>query len=141
MQKLFVIFLSVWYLVLSMGFTQYVHICKRMAVKVHSLTNTESRSDKPCPICAAKEKGLTGKKKDCCKQESKIVKVDHSFYKKSILDLSVKFWGEAIPNKLLGTVFDTSFASFETKKTNHCLSSKVPLRANFLYILHCVYRI
>lgn len=143
MKKLFVIFLSMLYLVLSTGFIQYSHMCKGMAVKLYSLTNsnTHADSDKPCPICTAKEKGLKNKKKDCCKHDAKIVKVDDSFYKKSNLDLSVKFWGEAIPNNMLGAVFDASFISLETEKTTSYLSSKVPIGANPLYILHCVYRI
>lgn len=97
-------------------------------------------SDKPCSICSAKEKGLKDKKKNCCKHESKIVKVDDVAKKQSKLELSVKFWGDAIPSKMLETLFDFLIASFNTK-TTHYLCSKVPIRGNPLYILHCVYRI
>jgi len=40
----------------------------------------------------------------------------------------------------LGTLFDFPIAS-DTEKIPHYLSSKVPIRGNPLYILHCVYRI
>lgn len=141
MKKQFVIFLSFVYLVLSSGFIQYQHICEGMAVKSYSLTNTEqSNSDKPCPICSSKEKNLKEKKKGCCKHETKIVKVDDSVKKQSSFDFSVKFWGDVIPNKMLGTVFDLS-SSEPIEKTIPFLSSKIPIRGNPLYILHCVYRI
>lgn len=141
MQKLFVSFLSVVYLVLTAGFTQYEHTCKAMAVKMYSLTNAESRSDKPCPICAAKENGLKEKKKDCCKYDSRILKVDDSIQKKLGFDFSVKFWGEAIPNNMLGAVFDYACHTSEDRKATPHLFSRIPIRDNPLYILHCVYRI
>jgi len=141
MKKLFVIFLSLLYLVLSSGFTQYQHTCKAMAVKLYSLTNTENQnSDKPCPICSAKEKDLNKKKKDCCQHKTQLVKVDDVVKKQSNFDLSVKFWGDAIPNKTLGTVFDFSISTEAATSTPY-LSSKIPFRGNPLYILHCVYRI
>lgn len=70
MKKLFVIFLSLCYLVLSSGFTQYAHLCKGTASKVYSFSNTQQQNqDKPCPICSAKEKGLKDQKKNCCKHD------------------------------------------------------------------------
>ena len=140
MKKTFVILLSLIYLVLASGFTQYSHLCKGMATQSYSLTNEEHQNlDKPCPMCAAKEKSLKDKKKDCCEHETKLLKVDDSVKKQSNFDLSVTFWGDAIPNKMLGTVFD--FSSIETKKPTPYFSSKVLFRDNPLYILYCVYRI
>jgi hypothetical protein len=142
MKKLFVILFSFLYLVLASGFTQYSHACKGMAMKTFSLTNTaQQNSDEPCPICADNEKGLTQKKKGCCQHEAKIVKVEDSVKKQSQFDFSVKFWGDAIPNKTLGTVFDFPLITDNTKQTPSYFSSKVAVRGTPLYIYHCVYRI
>lgn len=142
MRKIFVIFLSLFYLVLSSGFTQYVHACKEMAVKTYSLTNTaHQNADNPCPICSSKEKHLTQKKKDCCQYEVKTVQVDDGVKLQTKIDQAVKFLGDAIPYETLGTVFDFSILRDTTKQSTNYLSSKVPVRGNPLYILHCVYRI
>lgn len=142
MKKLFVIFLSLFYLVLASGFTQYAHLCKEMASKVYSFTNTQHQNqDKSCPMCAAKEKGLKDKKKDCCQHETKLIKVNDSVKKQNSFDFSVKFWGDAIPNKMLGTVFDLELILSDNSKNTAYSSSKVPIQGNPLYILHCVYRI
>lgn len=138
MRKIFVIFLSLIYLVLSSGFTQYSHACKAMAVKTYSLTH--QNSDEPCPICNSKKKDQNKKKEGCCQHEAKVIKTDDSVTNYSQFDFSVKFWGDAIPNELLGAVFDFAFET-ETHKTHSYLSSKIPIRGNPLYILHCVYRI
>lgn len=142
MKKRFVIFLSVFYLVLSTGFVQYAHVCKGMAVKLYSLTNknTSSDSDNPCPICSSKDKKLKEKKRGCCKDETKVVKVDNKDHKCSGFDWSVKFWGESIPNETLGALFDLSGAYPEPSLPTY-LSSKIPIRGNPIYILNCVYRI
>jgi len=141
MKKLFIIFLSISYLVVSVGFIQYSHLCKGMAVNLSSLTNSNAHadSDKPCPICSTKNKELKEKKKGCCKHETKIVKVDAA-HKYPGFDSSVKFWGESIPNETLGALFDFSGAYSETSAPNQ-ISSKIPIRGNPLYILHCVHRI
>ena len=142
MKKVFILFLSLIYLVLSSGFTQYSHFCKGTATERISLTNTAHQdSDKPCPICSAKEKSLKDKKKDCCKHESKIIKVDDCVKKHNNFDFSVKFWGDAIPNKMLGTVFDFEPIVLDIEKNTAYSSTKVPILGNPLYILHCVYRI
>ena len=142
MKKLFVIFLSLCYLVLFSGFTQYAHLCKGTASKVYSFSNTQQQNqDKPCPICSAKEKGLKDQKKNCCKHVSKIIKLDDCVKKHNNFDFSVKFWGDAIPNKMLGTVFDLELILSDNSKNTAYSSSKVPIQGNPLYILHCVYRI
>ena len=140
MRKTFVILLSTIYLVLSMGFTKYIHQCKQLALSSISLTKIDQQnSDKPCPNCANKEKGLKFKKEGCCKFESKVVKLDTSIQKQKNSSGSVKFLGDFIPNEMLGAVFE--IPSFENLTFNHFSSSKVPVRGNPLYILHCVYRI
>lgn len=142
MKKRFVLFFALCYLVLSSGYIQYAHACKAMAVKLYSLTNTEHQnSDKPCPICSNQEKGLAEQKKDCCQYEAQLVKVDDSVKSQPQLDYSVKFWGDAIPNKMLGSVFDLPLITDDTKQSFLYFSSKVPVRGNPLYILNCVYRI
>lgn len=141
MRTIFASFFSVWYLIFAIGVTQYAHSCKGMSVKVFSLTNTNKLSDKPCPICAAKEKGLKDKKKNCCKHESKIVKVNDGIHKQSHSDLAVKFWGDAIPNHLLGALFDAAPACITIAKRSSYFSTKVPVRETPLFIFHCNYRI
>ena len=142
MKKLLVIFLSLFYLALASGFAQYVYLCKGMASKVYSFTNTqEQNQDKPCSLCSAKDKDLKEKKKNCCKNEAKLVKVNDSIKKQFNFDFSVKFWGDAIPNKMLGAVFDVESILLKTEKNTTYSSSKVPIQGNPLYILHCVYRI
>lgn len=141
MRKAFVLFLSTLYLVLAVGFNQYSHMCKEMAVKLYSLTETASTADQPCPICASKEKGLKEKKKECCQYEAIVVKVDDGVKKQSNFDFSIKFWGDAIPNKMLGALFDDLLSSASAEKNPLYLSSKIPHRDNPLYILNCVYRI
>lgn len=142
MKKLLVIFLSMIYSVLALGLTQYQHICKGTAVKLYSWTNTENPdNNKPCPICYSKDKKLNEKKKDCCKHQSKLVKLNDSIKKQSHFDFSVKFWGSAIPNQLLGALFDISFVNSDNDKHLTYLSLKSPIWSNPLYILHCTYRI
>lgn len=133
---------SLFYLVLSSGFTQYQHTCKAMAVKMYSLTNSEHQnSNEPCPICSSKEKDLTKKKKGCCDHEAKVLKVDDTVKNQIQFDFSVKFWGDAIPNETLGAVFESAIVANNDQQSNPYLTSKIPIRGNPLYILHCVYRI
>ncbi|MBA5791160.1 hypothetical protein H1R17_00545 [Flavobacterium sp. xlx-214] len=142
MKKLLLIFLSLFYLGIASGFTRYSHMCKSMGSTSYSFSSAESSNrDKPCPICSLKEKGLKESKKDCCKHEAKLIKVDDSVKKHSDFDLSVKFWGDAIPNKMLGSVFDYVALEPAFLTNTFYSSSKVPVQGNPLYILHCVYRI
>jgi len=142
MKKLAVILFSTLYLVLSTGFTQYTHVCKTMAVKLYSLSSTaQENPTEPCPICMAKEKDLKSKKQGCCKHEVKVVKVDEGLKKQNHSDLSVKFWGDAIPAKQLGAVFEHAFTPDFCQPNPHFLSSKAPKQGNSIYILNCIYRI
>jgi len=142
MKKLLVLFISFFYLAMAAGFTKYTHLCKGTETQFFSFSSTvDKKSDKPCPICAAKEKGLEVKKKDCCQQSTQLAKVDEGVKKHFNFDFSVKFWGDAIPNKMLGAVFDYSLPVFETQKTTSFYSNKISPQGNPLYILNCVYRI
>lgn len=142
MKKIFVIFLSLFYLVLASGFTQYKHFCKGTESKIYSFSDTkEQNQNKPCSICSAKEKGLKDQKNNCCQHDAKYVKVDNSVKKQNNFDFSLKFWGDAIPNKMLGTVFDFEAIVLDTEKNTAYSSSKLPIQSTPLYILHCVYRI
>jgi len=140
--KLLVVILSLFYLVFSTGFTKYKHLCKGTSITLYSFSNTQEQSkDKPCSICSLKEKDLNQLKDGCCKHESQEIKLDDSIKKQSNFDLSVKFWGDAIPNKMLGTVFEFSVVDTEIKKSPIYTSTKISIQSNPLYILHCVYRI
>jgi len=141
MKKALVIFLSFLYLTMSAGFTRDIHVCKEMLLKSYNLVGTEHHDkDAPCPKCSAKEKGLKERKKGCCQYETKIVKLDDVVKKKPHFDFAVKFFGFAIPNEMLGAVFDFSNADNCLKNLSY-FPSRLPVRGNPLYILHCTYRI
>ncbi|AIM36946.1 hypothetical protein KO02_09765 [Sphingobacterium sp. ML3W] len=140
MKKILVILLSMVYLVLSSGFTQYAHLCKGTAMMQISLTNINDNPNSPCAICVAKEKGLDKKKKDCCKIEAQVFKTDEAAKKQSSFKFSVKFWGDAIPNRTLGAVFDKGLL-LTASNHNYYSSAKIPLFNRPLYILNCIYRI
>lgn len=114
-------------------------MCKGMAVKLYSLTNSNSHADfdKPCLICSNKNKELKEKKKGGCKHETKIVKADNAAYKYSGFYLSVKFWGEAIPHETLVALFEFSGIYAELSKPT--LGFDVPkLRIACPYIGLCL---
>lgn len=139
MKKLFVIFLSSLYLVLTTGFTQTMHICEEMVEKANVEAAEYQDSHKPCPVCSSLDIDVVKKKDDCCKKESKIVKIDESLKKENSYNFSIKSWGEVIPNKTLGAIFDFPFIN--TEENSPYLASRLPVRENPLYILHCVFRI
>lgn len=140
MKRLFVIFLSLVYLVLSSGFAQYTHLCKGTTSKQVSLTNIIQDSKLPCALCASKEKGLDKKKKNCCKIKIQIFKTDKASSKQAGFDFSVKIWGDVIPNRTLGAVFD-KLSIVNDSNYNTYSSVKILFRNNPLYILLCIYRI
>lgn len=140
MRKLFVILLSLLYLVLSSGFTQFSHECVGSAVRSVSLTSSSAVGDQPCPICIAKEKGLKKSKKDCCKHESKTLKVDVSTKGNSSSDYALKVFAHVFPERMLGALFDRSIEEDVVVNTNY-YSTKVVPWSNPLYIFYCVYRI
>lgn len=138
MQKIFVIFLSVLYLVLSLGFTQNNHYCKGV-IEQTSFISTHS-TDKPCSVCSIKEKGLKEKKKDCCKHESKLVKIEDPTQNNTVNEIRFEIYGKTIPDHILGTASDFSPKSASLPSSVYS-SSTIPIRSNPLFILHSVYRI
>lgn len=140
MKKLFAIFLSIVYLVLSSGFAKQVHLCKGTLSKQVSLANITPDSRLPCPLCMDKERGLSKKKKNCCKIDIQIFKTDKASSKQAGFDFSIKVLGEAIPNSIWGTVFD-KLSVFHVPNFPIYSSSKISLSSNPLYIFHCLYRI
>ena len=140
MRKLFVIFLSLLYLVLSSGFTQFSHECVGSAIRSVSLTASTAIGDQPCPICLAKEKDLKKSKKDCCKHESKTLKVDVSTQGNGYFDYAFKIFAHVFPERMLGALFDLAIEGDIIANTNHYSTKTVPW-SNPLYIFYCVYRI
>lgn len=142
MKKIAVFFLSMLYLIFASGFTQHIHLCKGSATTVYSLGDFENQNqDELCPMCSDKEKNLTEKKKNCCQHETKLVKLNDSVWQQLNSDFSVKFLADAIPNKILGTIFDFHRIEPNTKQSTHYSSSNALVQDNSLYILYCVYRI
>lgn len=141
MKKIFVVFLSALYLVLSSGFTQTTHICKEMTPQYHEASTPLPLSGDPCPLCDSDEADMETRSTDCCETEYQIIKVDDSLKNQHNYNLSIKSGAEAIPQKALGTIFD--FTVYDTKSESNLslLTSKVPIQSNPLYIFHCIYRI
>jgi hypothetical protein len=138
MRPLFVILLSLLSLVSSAGFTGYSHLCKSSAVQRFSLTDSGG-TDRPCPVCALKERGLEQKKKNCCQHEKVIIKTGDAVKKTPGSHPVPGGWGDAIPNRTLGAVFDNLPESLSSHFPH---PSFAPLSRNTpLYILHCIYRI
>lgn len=138
MKKLFVIFLSSLYLVLTTGFTQTVHICKEMMTKPLNVMTGHWEVDKACPFCSSVDMGAEEKKDGCCEEESKTVKIDESLKKETNYSFSIKSSDHGT-STILGTIFDSTFVN--DKEDIPYLSTKIPIGENPLYILHCVYRI
>lgn len=139
MKKLFVIFLSALYLVLSSGFTQTTHVCTEMTSK--QAESPIPVSEASCALCGSEERGIETKETDCCTTEYQVIKVDESLKNQNNYNLSIKSWGEVIPNKLLSTVFDFALYGVESESKLSQLTSTISLQSNPLYIFYCIYRI
>ncbi|MFC6102258.1 HYC_CC_PP family protein [Olivibacter domesticus] len=70
MKKLLLIILTFFYLGVSTGFTMHLHYCMERFVE----TNLWHGKEEVCGKCGMKKEA--GKKKDCCKDEHKQVKLD-----------------------------------------------------------------
>lgn len=138
MKKLFVIFLSSLYLVLTTGFTQTVHICKEMLANPLVVMTEPWEVNEPCPFCSSVDMGGEEKQDGCCEEASKIVKIDESLKKESNYSFSIKPSDYGTPT-ILGAIFDSTFIN--DKEGLPYLRAKLPVGHNPLYILHCVYRI
>jgi hypothetical protein len=136
MKRLVVIFLSMLYVVMSSGFTMYTHFCN--GIQQGKAFSVNEQPDRPCNICVVKNKQQK-KKKGCCKHKSELVKVTDSVKKTANQTVCLKVWGDVIPNKTLGAVFDINIES--QLKTVYTTPSNVPIPGNPIYILNCVYRI
>lgn len=139
MKQLLVILLSLLYLVLSSGFTQFSHECAGSAVRLVSLSSSAT-GDSPCSICLSKEKSLKKSKKGCCKHDSKTLKVDVSTKGNSSSDYALKVFAHVFPERMLGALFDMSIEEDVAVNTKY-YSTKVVPWSNPLYIFYCVYRI
>lgn len=139
MRQLFVILLSLLYLIMSSGFTQYTHECSGTAIRLVSLSSSDNGNN-PCSICQAKERGLKKAKKDCCKHGSETIKVDVTTSGNAISDLGFKLFAHIFPERMLGAVFDVNIES-EVLSNPLNYSTKPPQWSNPLYMLNCVYRI
>lgn len=137
MKRLIVLFLSMLYVVMSSGFTMYTHFCDGVK-QGRGFSVNEQLPDRPCSICAAKKKQQK-KKKGCCKHQSELVKVTDSAKKTTNQNFCLKVWGEAIPNRTLGAVFDIHFEN--ELNTVYTAPADIPTPGNPIYILNCVYRI
>lgn len=122
---------------MASGFTKYTHFCKGVQMETR-LTNHQE-PDKPCAVCVAKNKSQKKPKKGCCTQEQELVQLKDKVLKNKSLQSDFKFWGNAIPNRTLGAVFDVAFTG--TTDTVAPIFPAPPIPGNPLYILHCVYRI
>lgn len=138
MRKLFIIFLSALYLVLSLGFTQYTHYCK--GVKEQTSLASTHNGNKPCPVCSIKEKGLKEKKKDCCKHKSKLLKIEYPTLNNPANEIRFEISSITIPDCIFGTASDFSHKSASLLSSPYS-SSTIPIRGNPLFILNSVYRI
>ncbi|MNE67637.1 hypothetical protein D3C80_1632580 [compost metagenome] len=136
MNRFFVILLSFLHLVLSTGFTTSVHFCKGVRQEANIFNHVNP--DSPCPVCVAKY-NQKQKKKDCCKHEKQLVKLSAEVKKTAPLDIKFKVWGFAIPNQMIGTVFDSEVLA--DQNTTCYIPSDTPVPGNPLYILYCNYRI
>lgn len=137
MKNTFVILLTMFYLVLASGFTKYTHFCK--GVKMETRLTNNHEQGKPCPLCQTKNKARKEARQDCCKHEQQVIKMTDKVQKITSQQSGFKFWGNVIPNRTLGAVFDPSFkgSAYPVER----IFPKIPVPGNPLYILHCVYRI
>ncbi|CAI2768354.1 conserved protein of unknown function [Flavobacterium collinsii] len=134
MRKALLILLSVFYLVLSSGFTTITHFCKGVQQETNLFGDIPV--GKVCPKCVAKNQQ---KSKDCCKHKAQFHKVTEKVHQTAPSDLVPKFIGIALPIHF----YDVVFGSYSPKvnKAEYSFSSFIPIRNNPLYIFYCVYRI
>jgi hypothetical protein len=139
MNRVFVLFLTFLYLVLSSGFTTSTHFCEGIKQKT-TLFNSHNKNEQ-CPVCAAKNKNKTQQqKKDCCKHQTELVKIAEKAQQISQQHFTSGFAGDALPHRFFGAVFETYIRPAAHQQPLYT-SSSIPIRSNPLYIFHCVYRI
>jgi hypothetical protein len=135
MKRLFTLFLSLLFLVVSVGFTASTHFCKDTKQETRLFSNHQNQV---CPVCAAKNNQKV-KKKKCCKYETEHLKLTEKAQKNQQQNNLFKFSGDAVPDRYSEAVFDSGPATAELQ--NFAFPFSTPIKSNPLYILHCVYRI
>lgn len=126
MKKILAILFSIFYFGFSSGAAFSIHYCMKELVSV------SQKVDDICGKCGVKNK------KECCKTEIKIVKVDDS--QKSDL-LHLEFLGQIseVPVKHQFAFIDRSFSA--TKFTQIQINAPPEFRLVPIYINHCNFRI
>ncbi|SFI85631.1 HYC_CC_PP family protein [Chryseobacterium indologenes] len=126
MKKILAILFSIFYFGFSSGAAFSIHYCMKELVSV------SQKADDICGKCGVKNK------KECCKTEIKIVKVDDS--QKSDL-LHLEFLGQIseVPVKHQFAFIDRSFSA--TKFTQIQINAPPEFRPVPIYINHCNFRI
>lgn len=125
MKKILAILFSVFYFVFSSGAVFSVHYC------MNELASISQKVDDVCSKCGVKTK------KDCCKTEIKIVKVDDS-QKSDFLKIDfLKQIHDIRENEFFFT--DHSFSA--TKFTQIQINAPPEKRSVPIFISHCNFRI
>lgn len=125
MKKILAILFSIFYFEFSSGAVFRVHYC------MNELASVSQKADDICSKCGVKSK------KDCCKTEIKIVKVDDS-QKSDFLKID---WLKQISEIQIHSFFfvDQSFSA--TKFTQIQINAPPELWLDPLFIHHCNFRI
>lgn len=125
MKKILAILFSVFYFGFSSGAVFSVHYCMK------ELASVSQKVDDVCSKCGVKTK------KDCCKTEIKIVKVDDS-QKSDLLKIDfLKQFPEVLNHDFF--FIDQSFSA--TKFTQIQINAPPENRSVPIYITHCNFRI
>lgn len=125
MKKILAILFSVFYFGFSSGAVFSIHYCMQEFVSV------SQKVDDICGKCGVKNK------KDCCKTEIKVVKVDDS-QKSDLLKIDlVKQFHE--PQKHQFFFIDKSFAA--SKQTSIQINAPPDIPSEPIFIHHCNFRI
>lgn len=125
MKKILAILFSIFYFGFSSGAVFSMHYCMKELVSV------TQKSDDTCSRCGTKEK------RDCCKTEVKLVKVDDS-QKSDFLKIDLLPPISEIPNPHFFFA-DRSFSA--TKFTQIQINAPPETRSVPIFITHCNFRI
>lgn len=134
MKKALLILLSVFYLVMSSGFTTITHFCK--GVKQETSLFSGAHTGKICPKCAAKN---LPKNKNCCKHKTQLNQITEKAHQKVVKDIAFKTLDLPVPVSIHETILGLLLP--KVNKPHYFFSAFIPLKSNPLYIFYCVYRI
>lgn len=135
MKKALILFLSFMYLVLSCGFTKNTHICKGIQQETYFFS--KNKEGKPCTKCALKNGKIL---KNCCKHETKLLKITEKYQKSTPENPSLKYLGVALPFHFFKIVFGYELPQAKASGFSYVFTT-IPIRKTLLYIYYCVYRI